>query len=96
MVAYANILTAHSPAGLALPTFRIWAAHRTDGTTLWVYAIDEFDARQQIASTLRLDAHDEFKFHCSEDDRFKMPLNKILHSNGEWMEVPPPRIAPKR
>jgi hypothetical protein len=73
-----------------MPTFYVWPRCETEHDSFWIYAIDDFDARQQIASTLKIDSNNEDIFGCDEDHRFKMPLNKILHNSGEWTEVPPP------
>ncbi|WP_158808790.1 hypothetical protein [Beijerinckia sp. L45] len=74
-----------------MPNFHVWPMGQTDHDSFWVYAIDDFDAREQIAATLRLNAHDEDEYGCVEDNRFKMPLNLILHDSGEWTEVATPQ-----
>jgi hypothetical protein len=57
-----------------MPTFRIWnRTHTPDADMVWVYAIDEWDARNQIADTLCLDAHDEIAFACEQDDSVAAP-----------------------
>jgi hypothetical protein len=73
-----------------MPNFHVWSMGQTEDHRFWIYAIDDFDARDQIASTLRVNAHCEETFGCEQDDRFKVPLNMILHSTGEWTEVPAP------
>jgi hypothetical protein len=73
-----------------MPNFYVWPTGRPGDDSFWVYAIDDFDARDQISTTLHLRAHCEESFGCEVDSRFKLPLNKILHSTGEWTEVPVP------
>ena len=76
-----------------MPTFFVWPLSHEKEDRFWVYAIDDWDARAQVASTLGIDAHDESTFGCKEDDRFSAPLNVIVHANGERTEVPePPQI----
>lgn len=74
-----------------MPTFLICPVDDMDCDSFWVYALDDFDAREQIARTLRVDASDEGRFEASEVTLFKMPLNIILHSSGEWTQVPAPK-----
>lgn len=74
-----------------MPNFHVSAKGEIDHDSFWVYAIDDFDAREQIASTLCVNAHDEDDYDCVEDGRFRMPLNLILHNSGEWTEVATPR-----
>jgi hypothetical protein len=74
-----------------MPNFYVWPKALADDDRFWVYAIDDFDAREQIASTLCVNAHDENLYDCVEDSRFKMPLNLILHNSGEWTEVATPK-----
>ena len=70
-----------------MPNFFVWPRARTNADGFWVYALDAFDARDQIQLTLKIDTHDEQSYGCKEDDRFKVPLNLILQTSGEWMEV---------
>ncbi|WP_158811396.1 hypothetical protein [Beijerinckia sp. L45] len=74
-----------------MPNFYVWPMGQANEDSFWIYALDDFDARDQIASTLSVDAHCEKTFGCEQDDRFKVPLNMILHSTGEWTQVPDPR-----
>lgn len=73
-----------------MPNFYVWPMGQADEDSFWVYAVDDLDAREQIASTLRVDARCDKTFGCEQDNRFKVPLNMILHSTGEWTEVPSP------
>ena len=73
-----------------MPNFYVWPTGPTQDDSFWIYAVDDVDARDQIASTLSVDARCERAFGCQQDDRFKVPLNMILHSTGEWTEVPKP------
>jgi hypothetical protein len=76
-----------------MPTFHVWPVGQSDCDSFWIYAVDELDARDQIASTLRIASLDETLFGAGEVTRFIMPLNKILHSSGEWTQVPLPEEA---
>jgi hypothetical protein len=73
-----------------MPNFFVHPTTQAKDDGFWVYGVDEWDARNQIAHTLRLDAHNESVFSCREDTRFKVPLNLILHATGEWTEVATP------
>jgi hypothetical protein len=70
-----------------MPTFALRPRGTSDEDSFWVYAIDDWDARAQIASSLGIAAHDETLFGCEEDNRFKPPLNVIVHSTGELTGV---------
>ncbi|WP_158807898.1 hypothetical protein [Beijerinckia sp. L45] len=73
-----------------MPNFYLWPKPPARGDSYWVYGIDAWDARDQIATTLGLAARDDEAFGCHEDDRFKAPLNTIVHDTGEWTEVSVP------
>ena len=73
-----------------MPTFALQPTDTADHDRFWVYAIDDWDARSQIAAALGIDAHDETRFCCDEDNRFRPPLNVIVHSSGELTGVPDP------
>ncbi|WP_158808196.1 hypothetical protein [Beijerinckia sp. L45] len=53
-----------------------------DYETFWVYAIDEWDARDQIARTLKLDVHNERRFDCAEAPNLRLELDVIVHRDG--------------
>jgi hypothetical protein len=59
----------------------------------WVYALDEWDARDQITRALCIDANDETLFVVIEIVGLSMPLDLIRHSTGEWTTVPVPKMA---
>lgn len=73
-----------------MPAFELWALDRDNGDRLRVYAIDEWDARDQVTSALGVPAQDEAMYACAEKDGFKPPLNVIVHANGEQTPVPEP------
>jgi hypothetical protein len=74
-----------------MPTYRVWhLGPDGDDETVWVYAVDDWDAREQVAATLGLAAHDAATFGCEEDGRMVMPLNLIVHKNGELFEIAKP------
>jgi hypothetical protein len=74
-----------------MPTYALWPLDAAaDDDRFWVYAIDDWDARAQVAASLGLDAHDETRFGCNEDNRFRPPLNVIVHSSGELTGVQDP------
>lgn len=75
-----------------MPTFRVWSLRESDGEFFWVHAIDDFDARDQVSRALNVAALDECLFGSEQDRRFKLPLNRIMHSCGEWTEVPLPNM----
>ena len=80
-----------------MPTFFVWPLGHEEEDRFWVYAIDDWDARAQVASTLGIEAHDETAYGCREDNRFTSPLNVIIHANGERTEVPePPQIRARQ
>jgi hypothetical protein len=73
-----------------MPTFYVWPIEPGDQESFWVYAIDDWDARSQIATALGIEANDEASYGCAEDNRFTPPLNIIVHSCGELTGVRDP------
>ncbi|WP_158811018.1 hypothetical protein [Beijerinckia sp. L45] len=73
-----------------MPTFAVWPLDAADTDSFWVYAIDDWDARAQVSTTLGIDAHNEARYACDEDNRFRPPLNVIVHSGGELTGVAEP------
>lgn len=74
-----------------MPNYVLCEIGSSEAENIWVYALDEWDAREQIATTLQLDAHNSDAFLCRVDARFKLPLRMILHASGEWTEVATPQ-----
>ncbi|WP_158809685.1 hypothetical protein [Beijerinckia sp. L45] len=70
-----------------MPNYVVRRNGDSDPDRMWVYAVDEWDAREQIASTLQVDAHNSKAYECREEQDFKVPLDMILHESGEWTEV---------
>jgi hypothetical protein len=64
----------------------------SDEPTFWVYALDEWDAWDQVTRALGLTATDERLFNVMEMPGLTMPLDLIRHSTGEWTNVPAPKI----
>ncbi|WP_158807911.1 hypothetical protein [Beijerinckia sp. L45] len=58
--------------------------------TWWIYAIDDWDARDQIARTLRIQAHDETLYTCKIDYTRRLPLDVILDCDGNATAVKRP------
>jgi hypothetical protein len=70
-----------------MPNYIVWPKAVSDARCHWVYAVDEWDAREQVGTTLHVDAHDKKSFGCQIDARFKTPLSIVLHSSGDWTKV---------
>jgi hypothetical protein len=73
-----------------MPNFYVWSRDNCGEDAFWVYAIDDWDARNQVSEALALPTHDAFLFGCKEDNRFKTPLDVIIHATGERTQVPAP------
>jgi hypothetical protein len=75
-----------------MPTFNLYRETSGVEECWWVYAVDEWDARDQIERTLGFNAHCRISYQCNEDVGMRAPLNVIIDSNGRNTSVKGPDI----
>lgn len=76
-----------------MPAFFLWNVERKDDEYYWVYGVDEWDARDQIARTLGLNVESESAYGCIETSDLIPDLGVIVHKDGTKTHIPDPEEA---
>jgi hypothetical protein len=75
-----------------MPTYNLYREAAGTDECWWVYALDEWDARDQIERTLGIDAQNAALYECNEDVGLTVPLHVIVGGNGKKTNVRGPDI----
>jgi hypothetical protein len=76
-----------------MPAFFVWNIERKDEEHYWVYGVDEWDARDQIARSLRMDVVTTDAYGCVETRDFIPDLGVVVLADGSSTPIPDPSDA---
>jgi hypothetical protein len=79
-----------------MPSYRVFHNTNDFGESWWVYAVDEWDARDQIARTFGIDAQNRIRYQCREDASVRPELNIIIDAQGRLTPTKLPNSVYRR